>query len=275
VSRRAFLSVCCALKPIKFGEHQSHLSRHSDQIAELYQLIEALQKDNIDIKTTFAKSPPSPASTSSDPRWLVKPDSTIIRVHSDDMITVQSCLNCLGPWLSKLGLRFQTHFQVTGDWDQPSFDFVVQFLGDAAERNCDNALRKQRKPDKTWENFFAATPAETWTQLYLGPDKNNHQITKEVATRRMGAVIEAFQGVDPQALTIARREGCVLLSWEPICLIDPAPGGVFTIKWSEQVLVKHGICKLVATREFGRLTAESAGARRNVGALVASTQWCS
>ena len=124
----------------------------------------------------------------------------------------------------------------------------MQFLGEAAARNCENALRKQRKPDKSWEMFYACTPAETWTQLYLGPDKNNYQITREVATRRMGAVIEAFQGVDPQALTIARREGCVLLSWEPVCLIDPSPGGVFTIKWSDATLSKHKICKQVATR---------------------------
>ena len=85
----------------------------------------------------------------------------------------------------------------------------------------------------------------------------------------MGAVIEAFQGVDPQALTIARREGCVLLAWEPVCLIDPAPGGIFTIKWSDATLTEYKICKQVATREFERLTAESASARRNVGSINA------
>ena len=223
----------------------------------------------------MARSPSSAAADSSDPRWLATPDPTIIKVHSDDMITVQSCLNVLGPWLAKFGLRYQSHFQVVGDWDQPSFDFVVQFLGESAARNCDNALRKQRKPDKSWEMFYACTPGETWTQLYLGPDKNNFQITKEGATRRMGAFIGAFRGVDPQALTIARREGCVLLSWEPVCLVEPSPGGVFTIKWSDPTLAKYAICKQVATREFERLTAESASTRRNVGALVASTQWCS
>ena len=91
----------------------------------------------------------------------------------------------------------------------PSSDFVVQFIGEIAAKNCDLALRSQRKPDRTWENFFACTPGQTWTQVYLGPDKNNCQITKEVATKRMGTVIEAFQGVPAEALTIARREGCV------------------------------------------------------------------
>jgi len=57
-------------------------------------------------------------------------------------------------------------------------------------------------------------------------------------------------------------------------LVEPSQGGIFHIKWSDQVLFKYGIDKEVATREFERLTAVADSARRNVSSLVANTQWC-
>ena len=117
----------------------------------------------------------------------------------------------------------------------------------------------------------------TWANLDPGVPqsrKNNRQVTTEVATKRMGAVIGAFQGIPADSLTIARREGCVLVSWEPLCLVEPSQGGIFHIKWSDQALHKYGIDKEVATREFERLTTEAASARKSVSSLVANTQWC-
>lgn len=90
----------------------------------------------------------------------------------------------------------------------------------------------------------------------------------------MGSVICAFQGIATDSITIARREGCILVSWEPLCLIDPSPDGLYHIKWCDSLLQRLNIDKQTATREFERLSVENATARRNIASLVASVQWC-
>ena len=156
----------------------------------------------------------------------------------------------------------------------PSSDFTIQFTGDLASKNCDLALRRQRRPDKSWEPFFALTPAQGWTQVFLSPDKNHCQVSREVATRRMGSVISAFEGIAADSLTIARREGCILVSWEPLCLIEPTPEGIYHVKWCDSLLQRLNIDKLAATREFERLSTENAASRRSIATLVATAQWC-
>lgn len=165
-----------------------------------------------------------------------------------------------------------THFEVEGDWDIPSQDFILQFIGNGADKRCFQALKRQRLSDKSWEEFYAYTPSGMVSQFFLGAVKNSCQIARELATRRLGEVIAAFEKVPQQGLTIARREGAILILWEPLCVVEPHVRGTFTIRWSDLLPQKYSIDKDTATLEFQRLSSESMSGHRAVAARLATAQ---
>ena len=154
---------------------------------------------------------------------------------------------------------------------------MIQFLGegDQACKWCQFALRRQKQTNGNYEQFYAQCPGATWAQVFLGADKNGYQISKEVGTRRLGNVIAAFPSVPKELLTVARREGALLVQWDPLCLLEPEPTGAFTLKWSERVLQKWNINKEQATIEFTRLSSEALTGRRAISARLAQAEWCS
>jgi hypothetical protein len=256
----------------QFALHQQHLTDHDRKIEELMAAIESLRLDIKEIKNAGV---PSGNSSRDDlgPGWLRKPCKSLFKVRSDDLITAQSCLDAIGPWIASLGHRYQDSWTFEGDWAQCSKDFVVHFLGPSAEQNCESTLRRQRRPGGVWETFFASTPSGSMCQLFLSPDKNDFQISKEIATKRMSTVLQTFSGVEGQDVFAARREGCVLVNWTPVCLVEPEGGGKFSLKWSQSALSRFAIDREIAVREFQRLGIEADTAKKRVGGIIASTQW--
>ena len=263
----------------QFAQQQAELNTHSEQIAELFRLIKALQDDNNALRTSRTSALPASSLSSnqhsSDPNWLATPNGTIIRGHSADLVELSAFAQAIGPWLKKHGFSPGVHYRVEGDSEMPSQNFVVQFLGEdeVATKKCSLALRRQKQSSGTWEQFFAQCPGGAWAQVFLGGDKNGFQVAKEIGTRRLGNIISAFPAVPKEQLLVARREGALLINWEPLCILEPQESGSFMLKWSEPILAKWSIDKAVATAEFTRSSEEALSGRRAIAARLAQTQW--
>ena len=241
-----------------------------------------MQDDNNLLRTSRTCSLPAASIGSSclhnsdpDPNWLATPNGTIIRGHSADLVELSAFAQAIGPWLKKHGFSPGVHYSVEGDAEMPSQNFVLQFLGDdeVAAKKCSMALRRQKQSSGTWEQFFAQCPGGSWAQVFLGSDKNGFQVAKEIGTRRLGNIISAFPSVPKDQLLEARREGALLINWEPLCLLEPDVSGSFTLKWAEPILKKWNIDKAYATAEFSRQSAEALSGRRAISARLAQTQW--
>jgi hypothetical protein len=263
----------------QFAQQQAELNTHSEQIAELYRLIKTLQDDNNALRTSRTSALPQSSlgsnQPSADPNWHAVPNGTIIRGHSADLVELSAFSQAVGPWLKKHGFAAGVHYRIEGDTEMPSQNFVVQFLGeeDIAARKCSLALRRQKQASGAWEQFFAQCPGASWAQVFLGADKNGFQVAKEIGTRRLGNIIAAFPAVPKDQLLVARREGALLINWEPLCILEPQEAGSFLLKWAEPILAKWNIDKSVATAEFTRLSEEAMSGRRAIAARLAQTQW--
>ena len=98
-----------------------------------------------------------------------------------------------------------------------------------------------------WEELWALTPLNAWTKVYLGADKNPKQVATEVSTKRLGAIIES--NLSAGAVSLARREGVVLIDMTPVALILPQSDGSTNFRWNDVMVAKHTLQKetIIAT----------------------------
>ena len=125
-----------------------------------------------------------------------------------------------------------------------------------------------------WEELWAPTPLNQWYKVFAGADKAPKQVATEVATKGLGAKAEAnLSGAG--AVTLARREGVVLVAMTPLALVLPQADSSISFRWNDVLVAQLGLQKeiIIATYE-GQAATAGAASNRNIKAKVDAVAWC-
>ena len=181
-------------------------------------------------------------------------------------------------WLGKCGMRLEHDYDILGNASLLANDWVISFRGadGVAARRSALCLKKLKIARGVWEEFWAYTPLETWAQDFIGGDKSPKQVATEVATKRLGAIIEASVQPEAGAVSLARREGVVMVALTPLALVLPQADSATCFRWND---VLAGQLKLQKDRIIAQFEEQTASAGmtsgRNVQARVDAVEWCS
>ena len=117
-----------------------------------------------------------------------------MKAHCKDLISADALRHALAAWLSKCSLREGTDFDLLGDVNQLSGDWVLGFRGapGIAARTVALCLRKLRIAKDVYEEFWGQNPNAGWCQIYVSSDKNNLQVATETQTKRFATTVGTF-----------------------------------------------------------------------------------
>jgi hypothetical protein len=184
----------------------------------------------------------SPANIRS--KWNLQPDKRVVKANCATLISLRAFADTVVPELAAIGCQIGVDFSLPGDANVLSKFFSIHFLGalDAAVTNSNRLLDSLRTAPGKWRQLFAATPAGSTIQLYLGPDKSIKQQALEVTTKRFAAILATqMSSVSADLLYSMRSEGLVFHNFQPLALIGVQEGGICNISWNPLVATELGL----------------------------------
>ena len=138
-------------------------------------------------------------------------------------------------------------------------------------------LESMRNGPGKWKQIFAATPAGSTTQVFLGPDKSLKVQALEVTTKRFSAILAAEIGAAwAEGLYTMRSEGLVFFNWEPLAKVEVEEGGKVTVGWNPAVadLLRLNQANIVkALSAEAKAAAEAGKGAAALRARVAHARW--
>jgi len=278
----------------QFAQQQSHLTTHDQQLHSLHTTLNALQEENKKIWSELTVCKQSAALAADVPASLklgeeltfnAAPNATIVKAHCKDLISADALRNALAAWLSKCSLREGTDFDLLGDVNQLSGDWVLGFRGapGIAARTVALCLRKLRIAKDVYEEFWGQNPNAGWCQIYVSSDKNNLQVATETQTKRFATTVGTFMKEKKQGeVTSARREGLVMVGGMPFAILAPQPDHTTHVRWNDTLVEKvahdngHGSSiefKQKVLSAFADSAPPSSGAA-GIQAKIQATSWC-
>ncbi|CAK0903916.1 unnamed protein product [Prorocentrum cordatum] len=164
-------------------------------------------------------------------------DATVLKIVASSMVKRKDVHDSIKAWLDKSKIE---GWEVQGE-EQDRL-FTLQFTGPVAVagRRAVQALGALRLPGKgNWMRFPVPGASGGSTQLHVGADKNPFQIKREIAGKKITAVLR--EKYPDAKLFFDRQNGWISESWNPILRLEPQPGQEATkCYWNDAALATRG-----------------------------------
>ena len=143
----------------------------------------------------------------------------------------------------------------------PGTSFVIRFRENAeqAARHVNKVLQSQKTGPAQWKRYEASCPGDTadapCTQelLFINGDKNGRQVKREVASRKLVAILKAAH-TDKKIVCLSKAEGIVGLAegkpWKAIAQVSVLSASNVEVFWNEAVSGKMGVNQAAAMASF-------------------------
>ena len=176
-----------------------------------------------------------------DEEWDRKPDLTLVRFNTAELVAKEAILDTVREWIGDMG--------VGEEWERgperglsERYTLVFTGLPRIAGRRAQQSLQLLRQPGGEWRKLYVKSPAGRNIELLASGDKSRKQIKTETTAKRLARVLlEAHPNLDYHVL---RREGVVTVGWRRLARIVVRPGDEPTsLEWNQQVLAETSVNK--------------------------------
>ena len=143
----------------------------------------------------------------------------------------------------------------------PGTSFVIRFkeAPDQAARHTNKVLQAQKTGPAQWKRYEASCPGDTPEapctneMLFINCDKNGRQVKREVAARKLVAILKAAHS-DKRFVCLSKTEGIVGLAegkpWKALAQVSVLSAANVEIYWNQDIAGKIGVNTATATASF-------------------------
>ena len=197
----------------------------------------------------------SPSSTDFD-RCI---DNGILKISATKPFTRVEATRLAQKIIAEADIPGTVGFDVEGL--SPGTSFVVRFreAPDQAARHVHKVLQSQKTGPAQWKRYEASCPGDstdapcTNELLFINGDKNGRQVKREVASRKLVAILKAAH-TDKKIVCLSKAEGIVGLAegkpWKAIAQVSVLSASNVEVFWNDDVAGKIGVNKPAAMAAF-------------------------
>lgn len=189
-----------------------------------------------------AQSVEMPRFADYDVQWARAPLPYVVRLNADDFITKDKLEPAVKRWMEDSNVA-DDMWKLSAPAPAPGKNFTLVFQGapSIAARRASAALAALRRPDETWVELKATSPAGVESRVYAAPDKSPQQSRIEAVLRRAAREVRRLRpDLQPKQL---KRDGILSCNWKKVLRVR-APSREETVyEWSESALAEIGLSK--------------------------------
>ena len=212
---------------------------------------------------TFATPPRGFGSTASFSPMAGSPSSTdfdrcidhgILKISATKPFTRVEASRLAQKIVTESDIPSTVGFDVEGLSPGTSFENAEQ-----AARHTNTVLQAQKTGPAQWKRYEASCPGDsaeapcTSELLFINGDKNGRQVKREVASRKLVAILKAAH-TDKKIVCLSKAEGIVGLAegkpWKAIAQVSVLSASNVEVLWNNDVAGKIGVNKPAAMAAF-------------------------
>ena len=184
--------------------------------------------------------------------WARPPDKTIFVANTKEAITTDALKQCVQPWLQSVELA-DDNWEIDGP--SPGQRYAIRIHGGEglAARRVIKAFRGLKDDRGTWRRFEAPTPTNIRAPVYVGLDKSQQTIRREIRTKKLLELVKAE--VPPGRWNANRHAGVVSNGSTPVIrvLVGDAPDEQTVVEWNYRAVADAGMDHSRLREQFNAL----------------------
>ncbi|CAK0830963.1 unnamed protein product [Prorocentrum cordatum] len=207
---------------------------HTKQLQVLHEEVKLLKRELSVVKETPSELPTTFPKLSLDSAFNRAIDVSIIVVRCKEQTARQQVHGALLPWLERLNIE-SSEWELQGEPSDKRFTIKFKGSSQFASRRVQHALSllRPQRPGEEWMRFFAPAISGSRSEIFVGSDKKQCQVKREVA----------LKAAKRTKFFVDKLRGTISTNWRQLVEITPQADDAPRIRWAEANLALENISR--------------------------------
>ena len=232
--------------------NQSRFNKLDADIADVRVSQEAQAKTNAELFATLAEVQKQlaiaekcvPDKSDVGTNYQRDPNPTILRANTAEIVSLEDFEKSWASFMEEASIT-PDKYKIIGATNGAGVRFSIHFsgAGGLAASRVRKVLELRKDSEGSWRDLSVTTKSHRNIKLYIAPDKNRFQTSREISTKHMFQVIKQTLSDRDIRISSHNPKGIVFADGKPLTNITPVEEGPPTVLWDNTRVTELNIPK--------------------------------